>query len=303
MLLKFAYQDFIEDRQLKNTSKKNLTNYTTMLGEFIDYCMQNGVLKIDEITSATIKSYLFECKERGNGAATLNTKIQRIRAFMNYLVESEYLKKSPAAAVKLVKTDTKIDVFTDDHIRQMLAYYRSLRRKEHAFYAYRDYMLIVFMLGTGARRSEIIELKWSDVDFEYGSVALFGKMRRKESIPITEKLVKELRAYKMYLQQTWKEPSEYVFTKRDNTQMTENALMLIFTNLRKKMGFDEVRVSPHTFRHTYCHRLAMSGMSAFAIQKLMRHQNISVTMRYVAMWGNELREQNDKHNPLNNIDI
>jgi len=47
----------------------------------------------------------------------------------------------------------------------------------------------------------------------------------------------------------------------------------------------------------------MSGMSAFAIQKLMRHQNISVTMRYVAMWGNELREQNDKFNPLNNLNI
>ena len=303
MLLKFAYQDFIEDRQLKNTSKKNLINYTTMLGEFIDYCTKNGVMKIEDISAVTIKSYLFECKERGNGAATLNTKIQRIRAFMNYLVESEFLTKSPAAAVKLVKTDTKIDVFTDDHIRQMLAYYRSLRRKEHAFYAYRDYMLIIFMLGTGARRGEILVLKWSDVDFDNGSVALFGKTRRRETIPITDKLVKELRAYKMYLHQTWKEPSEYVFTKRDNTQMTENALMLIFTNLRKKMGFDEVRVSPHTFRHTYCHRLAMSGMSAFAIQKLMRHQNISVTMRYVAMWGNELREQNDKHNPLNNIDI
>lgn len=62
-------------------------------------------------------------------------------------------------------------------------------------------------------------------------------------------------------------------------------------------------VSAHTFRHTFCQRLAMSGMSAFAIQKLMRHQNISVTMKYVAMWGNELREQNDKYNPLNSLEI
>jgi integrase/recombinase XerD len=43
--------------------------------------------------------------------------------------------------------------------------------------------------------------------------------------------------------------------------------------------------------------------SAFAIQKLMRHQNIAVTMKYVAMWGNELREQNDKYNPLNTLDV
>ena len=37
----------------------------------------------------------------------------------------------------------------------------------------------------------------------------------------------------------------------------------------------------------------MSGMSAFAIQKMMRHKNINVMMRYVAMCGNELKEQND----------
>ena len=85
--------------------------------------------------------------------------------------------------------------------------------------------------------------------------------------------------------------------------MTQNSIMLVFQNLQRKMNFSDVRVSPHTFRHTFCHRLAMSGMSAFAIQKMMRHENIAVTMRYVAMWGNELKEQNDKHNPLNTLDI
>lgn len=81
--------------------------------------------------------------------------------------------------------------------------------------------------------------------------------------------------------------------------MTDNSIMLLFKNLQKQMNFKEVRVSLHTFRH----RLAMSGMSAFAIQKMMRHQNINVTMRYVVMWGNELKDQNIKHNPLNNLII
>lgn len=49
--------------------------------------------------------------------------------------------------------------------------------------------------------------------------------------------------------------------------------------------------------------VTMSGMSAYAMQKMMHHKNNNVTMGYVAMWGNELIEQNDKHNPLNNLDI
>ncbi|BBU38086.1 tyrosine recombinase XerC [Aeribacillus pallidus] len=303
MLLKFAYQDFLEDRRFKNTTKMNIRNYEMLLGEFINYCINNEILNVEDITTSHIRQYLLECQQNGNQAGTINTKLLRIRAFFNYCVESEYIKSNPAKKIKRLKEDVKIDVFTDEQIQQMLAYYRRLKTRDKSYFAYRDYMLIVTLLGTGLRRGEIINLKWSDVDFQNLSISVFGKSRRKESIPITEKLAKELAAYKVFCERHFKNLSEYVFVDRKNKKMTENALTIIFQNLSKKMNFKDVRVSCHTFRHTFCHRLAMSGMSAFAIQKLMRHQNISVTMRYVAMWGNDLREQNDKFNPLNNLNI
>ncbi|NHM33251.1 tyrosine-type recombinase/integrase [Neobacillus terrae] len=90
-----------------------------------------------------------------------------------------------------------------------------------------------------------------------------GKTRRKETIPITDKLAKELAGYQIFCKRYWGNLNDYVFVKRDNKQLTENALMLVFQYLQKKMNFKDVRVSAHTFRHTFCHRLAMSGMSAF----------------------------------------
>lgn len=303
MLLKFAYKDFLDDRRFKNTTKVNIRNYQTMLGEFVNYCTDNEVVNVEDITLNHVKSYLIHCQDKGNKAGTINTKLMRMRAFFNYMVECEVIKGSPAKKVKLLKDDVKIEVFSDEQINQMLNFYRRIKRREKSYCAYRDYMMIVVILGTGIRRGEIIELKWSDIDFESQSISVFGKTRRKETLPLTEKLTKEFRAYQAYCKQHWGKENEYVFTKRDYTQLTENSLMLVFKYLREKMNFPNIRVSPHTFRHTFCHRLAMSGMSAFAIQKLMRHQNISVTMKYVAMWGNELREQNDKYNPLNNMDI
>ena len=303
MLLKFAYQDFLEDRKFKNTTKTNIRNYEIILGEFINYCISNEILNVEDITTSHIRQYLVECQQKGNKAGTINTKLLRIRAFFNYCVESEYIKSNPAKKIKRLKEDVKIDVFTDEQIAQMLAYYRRLKTRDKSYFAYRDYMIIVTLLGTGLRRSEIINLKWTDVDFKNLSISVFGKSRRKESIPITEKLAKELAAYKVFCEKYWKNLSEYVFVDRKNQKMTENALTIVFQNLAKKMNFKDVRVSCHTFRHTFCHRLAMSGMSAFAIQKLMRHQNINVTMKYVAMWGNDLKEQNEKFNPLNNLDI
>jgi len=303
MLLKFAYQDFLDDRRFKNTTKTNIKNYEMLLGKFVDYCIESQVVNAEEITYSHVRQYLLSCQEKGDKPGTINTKLMRIRAFLNYLVECEVLKTNPAKKVKPQKEDVKIDVFSDEQIKQMLNYYRRIRQRDKSYVAYRDYMVIVTILGTGIRRGEIINLQWSDIDFLNKTISVFGKSRRKETIPITDKLSKELAGYLAFCRQYWGNLSDFVFVKRDNTKMTDNSLMLVFKYLGNKMNFKDVRLSAHTFRHTFCHRLAMSGMSAFAIQKLMRHQNISVTMKYVAMWGNELREQNDKYNPLNTLDI
>jgi integrase/recombinase XerD len=303
LLLKFAFQDFLDDRKFKNTTQKNIRNYQTLLGEFVNYCIEHEVVNVEGITYSHVRQYLLECQEKGNKAGTINTKLLRIRAFLNYMVECEVIKSNPAKKVKMQKNDVKIDVFSDEQIRQMLNFYRRIKQRDKSYVAYRDYMIIVTILGTGIRRGEIINLQWSDVDFIKKTISVFGKSRRKETIPITDKLTKELAGYQTFCKQYWGNISDYVFVKRDNNQLTEFSLMQVFQYLGLKMNFKDIRVSAHTFRHTFCHRLAMSGMSAFAIQKLMRHQNIAVTMKYVAMWGNELREQNDKYNPLNNLDV
>lgn len=303
MLLKFAYQDFLDERKFRNSTGINIQNYKVLLGGFIDYCHSIGLLNVEEINSGHVKGYLKKCQKDGNVAGTINTKLQRIRAFLNYMVEEKIIKDNPARKVKRLKEDVQINVFTDEQIYQMLAYYRGLRRREKSYFAYRGYMLIVVFLGTGIRRTECINLKWSDFDAVNSTLVVYGKNRRNETIFITEKLVKELATYKLFCKRYFGTLSEYIFVNRDEGQMTQNSIMLVFQNLQRKMNFPDVRVSPHTFRHTFCHRLAMSGMSAFAIQKMMRHTNITTTMRYVAMWGNELKEENDKHNPLNNLDI
>ncbi|PAE06452.1 integrase [Terribacillus saccharophilus] len=303
MLLKFAYQDFLDDRKFRNTTDVNIQNYKVLLGGFINYCIESDVMNVEDVESKHVKQYLMYSQRNGNSAGTINTKLQRIRAFFNYLLEEGMVTENVASKVKRQREEVKINVFSDMQIKQMLSYYRGLRRREKSYFAYRGYMLIVTFLGTGIRRTEIINLKWSDIDFDNLTMSVYGKRRKKEIVFMTERLAKELSAYNLFCKRHFPQLSDYVFVNRDNNQMTQNSIMLIFQNLQKKMNFKDVRVSPHTFRHTFCHRLAMSGMSAFAIQKMMRHENIAVTMRYVAMWGNELKEQNDKFNPLNNLDI
>lgn len=304
MLLKFAIQDFIEDREYNNSAESNIKNIRYNLRGFYDYCIENDLINVEDIKHVHVKVYMNKRRKLGDKPNTLNTRLLRIRSLFNYCVESEYISKSPATKVKRTLDDTRVNVFSDEQVEQMLGYYRRLKQRDKRMYAIRDYTLILFFISTGFRRSEVCNLKWADVDLERRTIKVFGKNRTLESVVITEKLTKELANFKAFLNRYFEdEEVEYVFPNRYGKQLTTNAVHLIFKELRKKMNFKDVRLSAHTFRHTFCHRLVTAGMSPFAVQRMMRHKNITVTMRYANMWGEELRQQNEEFNPLNNLNI
>lgn len=304
MLLKFVIQDFYEDREFKNVTPQTMETYKLILNEMLRFFNENEVLIVEDVSPSHVKQYIIHCKDKGNKPTTTNTKLHRTRAFFNNMVECEVIKKSPATKVPKAKEDIRIDVFTDYHIKQLLHYYRRINRKK-PFVAYRDHTNIIVLIGTGIRLSELTTLKWTDLDIGNQTLSLFGKNRKRESIPVTEKVIHELSSYHLYCEQVFGREylSDYIFTNRYNKEFTPDALKNVFKRLARIMNFKDVRLSAHTFRHTFCQRCIHSGMSTFAIQKLMRHSSIAVTEKYAAMWGNDLKEQNDKYNPLNTVEV
>jgi len=306
MLLKFAIKDFKDDREYKNLSPKTIESYLSTLNEFQSYCANQEIVDVNDVTPNTVKSYLLYCqKERNNNVTTRNSKLHILKIFFNYLEEIEVItqKHNPSKKITYGKEDIKIEVFQDNHIRKMLGYYQRIKQREKSFYAYRDYTMIVFLLSTGVRLGEMVNLAWNEVDIKNGTTTVFGKKRQQSSIPITDKLIKELCEYRIFCEQTFKFVPEHVFTNNEGDRLTENSVKCIFKRLKIVMNFKDVRLSAHTFRHTFAHRMLMNGCDIFTLQKMLRHSNISMTQRYLAIWGTALKEQNDKYNPLNNLDI
>jgi integrase/recombinase XerD len=306
MLLKFAIQDFKDDREFQNLSNQTIKTYQIILGEFQKYCAENEVLNVEDVTHNTVKSYLLYCmKSKGNNPVTINTKIKNLRAFFNYMVNIDIVneKRNPMFKIEKVKTDTKIEVYSDNHIKQMLGYYRRLKGREHSFHAYRDHTIILTLLGSGIRLGELCNLTWNEVDLIRGTIIVFGKKRAQASIPITHKLVQELAEYKVFCQKIFPELSDHVFVNRENTPLTEDAVKNVFKRLKAIMNFKDVRLSAHTFRHKFAHRFLMNGGDVFTLQKMLRHSNLKMTEKYLAIWGTALREQNEKYNPLNSLEI
>ncbi|WJE55146.1 tyrosine-type recombinase/integrase [Bacillus cereus] len=73
----------------------------------------------------------------------------------------------------------------------MLRYYRRLKARNKSFYAYRDH---------SSRLGELINIRWSELDLVNQTVTLFGKARKQQTVPLMDKLVKELCEYKVFVE-------------------------------------------------------------------------------------------------------
>lgn len=307
MLLKFAVKDFIDDREYRNMSKYTVAGYKRTQGEFHGFCVQKELVDVTDVTPASVKQYFMHCQQESqNNPVTLNHKLINLRAFFNYLQKELELfpdVNNPMRKMTKFKTDVKIEVFTDEQIRQMLSYYRRMKYREKSFFAYRDYTMIVTLLGTGTRLGELVNIRWGDIDFAHSLITVFGKKRIASTIPMTHKLQKELAEYKVFLEHHLATLSEFVFVNSRGKQLSDNAVQNVFKRLKEVMNFKNVRLSCHTFRHTFAHRCLMSGMDIFTLQKMLRHTDMGMVQRYLALWGSALKEQNDKYNPLNRIEL
>ena len=307
LLLKFAIKDFIEDREFKNMAKETIRGYHLTLNEFHNYCIRNEIIDSQEVVPNVIKGYILYCqKERKNNPKTYNHKIINIKAFFNYLEKELELytpKSNPVSKIKKMHEDVLIEVFTDQQVKQMFNYFAHLKYRDKTFYAMRDTTIIITLIGTGIRLGELVNLKWNEINFEYNVITVFGKKRIQSSIPITEKLIKELAEYKIFCEHQFKKIPEYVFTDRYGHQCTPASIKNMFQRLSKVMNFKGVRLSTHTFRHYFAMKCLIGGMDVFSLQKMLRHSELSMTEKYLSLWGTALKEQNDKHNPLNNLNI
>lgn len=131
------------------------------------------------------------------------------------------------------------------------------------------------LLYTGARLSEILELQWTHIDFERGSIALperKGGARR--SHPVSTAALEIIVALPRV------DGSPFVLPAPKNPQAPLSIFVLEngWQRLRARAGLDDVRI--HDLRHTVGTYASQTGMNAFGVRDLLRHQSVAITARY-----------------------
>ena len=231
----------------------------------LDYWLASiGDKLIVEITTAEIKSVLDGLSSRLSNA-TVNRYKAAISVVFSYACREFDLPDNPVRHIRSKpENNERIRFLSDDERKRLLKACRASKWSKL-------YLLVLMAITTGARKGELLNLKFSDIDF--GRQTAFVKTSKNGQprvLPLTNEVVTELSGFK-------DQEAELIF----NSELKLDRPMC-FTKQWKKVlvQTDIENFRFHDLRHSCASYLAMNGASLLEISDVLGHRQISMTQRY-----------------------
>ena len=153
------------------------------------------------------------------------------------------------------------------------------------------YDLVILLLDTGGRYSEIANIEWSSINLEDKSIRLWRPKVQNESV-----LYMTDRVHRILVRRNTDKNSGYVFTNRSGGPRGYAGQSIRKAFIRS--GLKECTI--HTLRHTHASRLIQNGMSVYEVKEILGHSDIKTTMRYAHLENRDISyKARDVINKLN----
>ena len=143
-------------------------------------------------------------------------------------------------------------------------------------------LIIQMMYATGMRASELINLKWQDIDFHRNTIHItLAKGKKDRIVMLSPKIKKGLKSL-------CEEKTGQVFISNRNKKYTLRTIEKIVDNARVKAGIKK-KISPHSLRHSFATHLLENGTDIRYIRDLLGHSDISTTLIYTKVSTKNIR--------------
>ena len=224
---------------------------------------------------------------------TVHTYHGHLRTFFRWLVAEDVIAVSPMERipVPMARAD-QIQPFSSDQVRLLVD---AARRTGHSR---RDEAIILFLLDTGLRASELCGIRRADLDFQNRRCNVLGKGNKRRGVPFGKVATKALWAY---LKDDPRDADDPLFLSASGDALTRSGLLQIFERLGQASRIEAVRCSPHTLRHTFAVEYLRAGGNVFALQQILGHTSIQMTNRYVALAQADIEAQHRQFSPADRL--
>jgi len=276
----------------KGSAELTLVSHESDFKQFTGFLEQQGSPpKIQDVTTAMVRRYVVAMSEKGYARTTIGRRVASLRSLFKYLHQCEYLTHNPVASVATPKAKEKLPVYlSTEQCRRLL---EATEENHYFLLAFRDKAVLGTLIYTGIRRSELLDLKLRDLDFESEVLTVRnGKGGKRRSIPMCRQLVELL---KDWLELRPECDHDAVFTTRTGEALARHGLYEAFRRARERAGISRKEITLHTLRHSFASNLLQSGANLVALQRLLGHSSLGSTSLYLHVEMDGLRKAVDRH--------
>jgi integrase/recombinase XerD len=259
-------EDLIE-LWLHDKSSNTQDNYRRDLRYFLEFINHKS---LHLVMLNDLQAYADFLIEKGYASETQRRRLVAIKSLLTFGHDLDILSRNVGRTLKLPKIKITIAerILTEAQVFAILDHTKTER----------DYALLRFMYATGARVSELCNLRWRDLreaTDDRGQVTLFGKGQKTRTIIFSAETWKCLKALR-------KEASEddYVFQGRKGKSLHRTRMARILTQARQQAGID-LKVSPHWFRHSHASHALERGTPITLVQHTLGHSSLATTGIYL----------------------
>lgn len=304
-----AIKDFIRHcRYEKNLSIKTLKAYQTDLAQFNTFLMQ-GNLSTDLQTVSKFELRQFLESLSHLKPKSIKRKMASVKAMFNYLEFDEQIDSNPVRKMRIKIKEPKMlpKVMELKEVGRILkAAYRCKRNvSRHDSYSFlealRNIIVIELLFSTGARVSEIANLKADDINLTTGEVVINGKGKKQRIIQVcNEDLLALLRLYAGLWAGRIATAGNYFLVNRFNKKLSEQSIRLLVKKLYRKAGIKK-HITPHVFRHSFATLLLENDVDIKYIQEMLGHSSIAITQVYTHVNKHKQRQLLRTKHPRRNL--
>ena len=269
---------FLISKKLQGLSDRSLKVYRREIEKML-YSINK---EYTHITSDDIKYYLACMQLKGTcSSVTIDNTRRFLSTFFQYLEDEEYINKSPLKKIKKVRIKKTVKPpFSYDEIERLKL------SCENKF----EIALIEFLISTGVRVAELVNIKINDVRLEKNEVKVLGKGDKERIVYLNSSSKIRLMDYLNN-----KKESEYLFSKRQKPydNLTTDRIREIIRVIGERAGVKDTH--PHRFRRTCATIAHKRGMAIEEISVLLGHANLNTVQKYVIVDDSEVKKSHEKY--------